>query len=428
MRVKFRMMERMGFDRIVLTMLMVGIIYLMYSLVHRDNFFHTNDIWGHQAYIKHMLSNGLAPHEYRGQESWHPPTYYAVAAWFIDILPSAVEESSKLRVLSLLFYVVFIIYGLRTLRLVHPTQDINFYAGAALIIFWPSGVHTATNITNDVMLYAAWSVAFYHLVKWWQAGGEGIPMAACMATAIAFMVKSNAVVMLLTVGVCVLVQLVRRKIMWGALWGVQGIKLLGILLVALMINGWRQVIMLWQGQPFLPKQFGEVGRDKYDLEHFLGFDVGSFIESVFAFPEDPAFLNYFLKTLIFWEFRYDPTWAGQLISVCLLCFLALWIVFVLFIIMRRCSLFQLLPCFVALLGAYLSMIGFTLHSKMHSAQHARFVFPIIVPMSILYVHGMALIAKKRCAKVALVGVIVSAVFVILGGAVFLMADLTSYRR
>jgi hypothetical protein len=124
------------------------------------------------------------------------------------------------------------------------------------------------------------------------------------------------------------------------------------------------------------------------LGHFLWFDVASFLREPFvAFRDEPSFLNYFLKTMLYGEFTFRHRALASVLNGLLLAHLLVTLVVCLGLWRAR-RLAGLAPCIAGVAVPFAAIVLFAALNRAVVAQDFRFVLPLLVPLVVLFVRGM----------------------------------------
>ncbi len=129
--------------------------------------FYMNDAYSHLEYVQHSANTLTIPDPRGCWECHQPPLYYILAAY-----PYSIAQDFNLmppvlaaRLLSLVFYFVFLFFGARLLAMEVSSIPI-YYVALSLLVFWPLSATRATLLSNDIPLYMAEAAAFYYIMRW----------------------------------------------------------------------------------------------------------------------------------------------------------------------------------------------------------------------------------------------------------------------
>ena len=399
----FLIARNMELDVITAALAAMACCYYALWLHLRPNLTYTNDLPGHMEYIRYLIQHWTQPYEHTGAENFHPPSYYYLAAPIFGFFSTSgvVNPLSAVRVLSLGFYMTFCLYGLRTLREAIEKKGWTYYMGALLIAFWPVGINLATNINNDIAIYAAWGVSFYYLARWFGTQDLHCFHIAIVTTGLALMIKSSAVVLAGVTGGCALYALLIGRLSLSDLLRRDSIIAFSILFLELIINAGK-LIYLWvrNGYIISDTHFGSSGPDFHPWDYFVRFDFRDFIEHPFVtFLNEPDFLNFFIKTMLYgepgWQHSGLLTSLPALLNIMLLGLLILTCVgTTIKIIKAPRSASNLAPYLIGALASLAGSVAFMVIEHYQFCQNFRYVLPMLVPLVILYVYSLEAIRNN----------------------------------
>jgi|GEM_PF-3422783 len=383
-----------SFDTITTCIWLASLPYFLYWLFYFSNSAYTNDLGGHINYIRYIASNPFDPYGYNGRERWHPPLYYYFAGLVYRISSGlfTVDPLSSVRVFSLALYQIFCWYGLRTLCVIIKNKTPAFYAGVALIIFWPVSILMATRINNDIAMYAAWSASFYYLTVWYTEPTLHRFRYVVATLAICLMIKSNAVIPVGIASATLFYSLIKQKISWRYFIAKAQLVNAILFLFGVFINIGR---LLFREESNL--HFGGAGGGVVTFASLFGFNLAYFIDHPFnTIWKEPTFLNNFLKTTLYGEFSFNHPDIALVLNVILLLFLAfLVLITAINIISDRSLLDKLLPYLLGWIVPLLGVIAFYAIKRMEVCQDFRFALPLLVPMCILYAYNLDRIRPNK---------------------------------
>jgi hypothetical protein len=385
--------RKIGLSRATIFVLLSAVPYFLFWLHYFPNLSNTNDVHHHIAYIRHVAQNWAQPYEYWGRENWHPPLYYYITALVYSVSNHITYEDpfTAVRLVSLVFYMIFCIYAVRCLRTVFLNENLAYYTGVVLIVFWPASIIMATRINNDIAMYAAWSAVFYYLAQWYKDRNIKLLHYTIIALGIAFMVKSNAVIPLAIVCAVVAFSLASGQLQWKQLFLRSHLPALAVFLLGILINAGKMIyVRLSHGNDISHIHFGESGDSAASVAHFITFDVIQYITQPFnMLREDPTFFNNFLKTMLYGEFTWKYDGFASVINTLFIAFLFIMICSALINVLRNKQYFiELMPYLAGLIVPLLAVMAFYAIKKLTVCQDFRFALPMLVPMVILYVKGL----------------------------------------
>ncbi len=390
--------------------LVAGFICYALILHLRPNLFYSNDLPGHLEYIRYMVRGWVHPYDYVGWEYFHPPAYYLLASRFYGLFGASnvIGPLMAVRLFALLLYMIFCFYGVRTLHEHVESRGIAYTIGLLLIVFWPVAPVFATRISNDIAVYAGWSITFYYLARWCRNGRLSDFQWMLALMGVTFLFKTSALVMFGVAGVCSLYMLCSHRLQWHDLR--RGKTLLAFAALILGILGdTGRVIYVWLfGGPssdYLSPGASEV----HPLSYFLNFDLSDYVaHPVITFEREPGFLNYFLKTMLYSEQQMGGlTLIPIILNILFLVFLLVTIIMACVSIRPERGRFSALLPFIV--GAALPPLGpyvFMLLVHYMFCQNFRFIVPMLIPLVVLYVQGITWASKiPACRPLYWLGII-----------------------
>ncbi|MDF3071907.1 MAG: uncharacterized protein K0R38_7508 [Polyangiaceae bacterium] len=141
------------------TLLQVG--YLGYTSVDERNY----DGSSHVQYILSIARGDRLPRADECGPCGHPPLYYALAAGWTKLGGDAGTLELRLQWLSLMLFFGFVVTALLILRS-GGLRPATFRLGAALLLFWPSGIINAVRVHNDALASLAMVGAMFFTARW----------------------------------------------------------------------------------------------------------------------------------------------------------------------------------------------------------------------------------------------------------------------
>lgn len=280
-------------------------------LINTQYFEFSNDARGHLEYIRYMAANILPPRPDQGWMYYHPPIYYLIGGLIYNIADTLGAQNPVmwLRVFSLALHFVFMVIGLRILMLfvTHPVA--RFFA-AALVLLWPLGFATASRIDSHALFYPFAALSLYYLALWWK-GGENRHLTYCLAiVAISFMVRSNALILMATVAVCVAARMLGGQFAPRSIHPVWRWRLALIFLAAIAVNMGRNFYLFNAEGKVMPLIVSNSIMWKgrlwsKDLSIFLPLNWSDYWASPFIWGTgEENFWFVFLKSAMFGQFKF----------------------------------------------------------------------------------------------------------------------------
>jgi hypothetical protein len=406
----YKALRWLGLEPVLSGIALAGFTYYAIWLHIRPDTLYTADLPDHIRYVLYMMHNWWHPYEYHGGESHQPPIYYMLCGLFIDWLGSFLAASplALARIFSLLLYMVFVAYGLRTVQENCPTQALC-RLGAILLVFWPVAVDMATNINNDFAVYALWAPAFYYLSRGYRERQFSHMRAAIMLTGLAMLIKSTSLVLAGIVAGVIVAGCITRRVQWKRLLERKMLLAYGILLLG-ALGGIGKLIYtkiaydqsIGMGNVSYLYFAGVSDHALYPLRYYFTFNVWDFISNPFSvFLQEPGFLNYFLKTALYLQWNHPENIGGIANAINLQLVLILGIMIggcILLFTRQKGAAEELIPM---VLGVVISLAGIIVFTVMHNdefCQNLRYVYPVLIPVTVLYIRGLEATAKMRFAR------------------------------
>jgi hypothetical protein len=302
----------------------------------------THDVGGHLQYIEYLVNNHSIPAIHYGWQTYQPPLYYLVAAFFYKLLNLAgITQTDQIwrsvQFLSLLMYMGFLGVTLQIVKNVisklpnrlnpddpdsksptvflapgDPRLSIG-YLIFTLITFWPSGIIHSARIGNDVLFYLFYALGLAYLIKWWDDNSNRSVYSSFLFITLAFITKADALVLYLVFGTVYLIKffkdagkqkyLVKTAILGGIFIVGFGITF-GRMVALRLNNGSNDHFVVANASSLQGVAVGNTPKN------YLSFDLLSFVTEPYVNPfEDKGgrqyFWNYLFKTGLIGEFWYN---------------------------------------------------------------------------------------------------------------------------
>jgi hypothetical protein len=264
-----------------------------------------NDFSGHKAYLVHVFSNPLDPFSYTGSESWHPPSYYyltAAGATLGEALGWSALKSARL--VSTILYLIYIYFGLLTLRLC--LSGWGLMAGALLLILWPSNLELATRLNSDTGVFPVYAATQYYLTRAFVRGQFNDCLRALAIAFLGLTIKTSALV---PVALALLAMVGWRLLHRGSPTPLPNIstgtilKLLALLVVCVSINTSRLIFADSSRSAALSNHLGGSSSQSFSLSELLAFRPDRLIEDPFTHQPfaGSSVLEFMFRTALFTE-------------------------------------------------------------------------------------------------------------------------------
>ena len=367
-----RFLRTQGADDFCLVLFVISSIASLHYLSISSENAYTNDISGHVDYASFISGHWLHPYQYKGYQSHQAPTYYylaGAAVWVAKTLRT-ISVMTALRFLSWTCYLAFNAFGLLTLRRSGITGA-SQYACAALLLFWPGGMHLASKISNEPCFFAAYAACFYYAVCWYQEGKERQLMMAVLLAGVALTIRTNAIILFMILAALITTAWLRRRFSLRNLlswrWAIVG--------MALGACVW----VLWGRIQFLSVDGGGGGprlQNPLPPGYFLFFSYNDFIAHPFNdWSARGGFWDFLLKTSLFGEYQWPQPFFGLTLDM-----LALAIALYAFLpwpAAKRQEWRGMLPFAAGVAAPLMVQIGYVLWRMTFTAQDARYVYPML---------------------------------------------------
>lgn len=397
------------FKKSVITIVIVSFLLRVFYLGYTSFIVRQHDVDGHIDYIQYILRTWSLPDPGQCWECWQPPLYYVLTAIFHVPLTflGLGNFMVGLQILSLVLYMVFLLFGLLILREVIRTGRL-FFLASFLLVFWPSGIIHSARISNDVLYYCLSAAALYFLFRWQRNNSRTSFLLSAFFALLNILVKTAGLAVAATImSVYILEKVEEKKLNRHTL-----IKCMTLCLffgIGVMVNVWNTVVTKTQADLFV----GNLSAHnsflfvKNELANFLWFDTKTFLTYPFTSAWDDSFgrqyfWNFFLKTSLFGEFAYPKSihaHVAYIISALLLMLLifALYRYFssTLREVREQKTLF-IFPVFVIL-----QAMAFRYMYSVAGAADFRYSLPLIIPFIYFLCGSISYLEKKNLPLLAL---------------------------
>lgn len=365
----------------------------------------SHDLSNHYHYILYMAKYWLPPsieHAVSGA-FFHPPIYYYLAAithqiaeWFRT---GPGTSYYFLQCLSLAFSMVFLFYGLQTIKYtfekVFPTDAKNEKihqlvekVSGLLLVCWPSLIIHSVRIGNDPLMYAFYAPSLYYLTRWYIEGDKRYVFWSALWGGLCVMTKANGVILFATILIAGFIRgYIRKEIfknlkqmLWPVIFFSFAIGITFAPGVILKLKGKRETVYVSNINQVSSRLV--VGNSP---KNFLYFDLKTFLTEAYTSPWDDKkgrqyFWNYTGKTGLFGEFKYAGKQARSLAE--LLSFLSIILVgfcVCRFWLLKSSEFIRLAPY---LINFSLLLMGLAyMRATFPVNVDFRYILPIIIPFS-----------------------------------------------
>jgi hypothetical protein len=298
------------------------LLIYMWKTPYFERTFDVREGGGHLDYIHYVGDHLSLPPPGEGWEYHQPPLYYVSAALVLAVARALdVPWDRVLQLFSLLLFVGFLAFSAKTLLLALGERCKLALLAVALLAFWPSGVIHAPRLGNDVAFYMLAAAAFYFTVSWWLNSARRVSHLywAVAFSALAFITKSNGVILIGIVGLLYLLRVRFTKVR-------QGFAILGAWALAFLVNFADNIWLALTSEKsdWLLSNVGSsinqgllVGNQ---WVNYWVFDSKTYLLEPFTNTWNDNFgrqyfWNFLLKSSLFSEFSFAGEWQSGLASM-----------------------------------------------------------------------------------------------------------------
>ncbi len=150
-----------------------GVIIAAGLAVFAHQFNHTNfmqyvmDMPWHLQYINYVAEYWRIPAPRDGWAFYHAPLYYCIEAVILVVgnVIGSFDPTSLLRLFSLGCFLVFLIFGALTLKLLVHNR-LAYYVSLMLLVFYPSGIIFSSRLDSHLLFYPLYAGTLYYVLRW----------------------------------------------------------------------------------------------------------------------------------------------------------------------------------------------------------------------------------------------------------------------
>jgi hypothetical protein len=423
------LLKRLRFDTGTILVVLGGVWlylgYLGYTVYTERNY----DGGSQLEYIEFIVKNHKLPKADTCFVCHHPPLYYVLGAGAYAMFArlKIIPPTDGLQLYSLAVFLGFVVFAVMLSReLARDRREVQLVA--AFTMFWPYSVHNCTRVHNDTLVSTLLVAALYFTVRWARHDRPRDLYLAGFVGALGILTKSSAIVsgalLALLLGKRVLSAPNKvRTVLRGALVG-------GMLVAALLLNASRKEKPIEREiaprGALCEKLLGSachIGEHQFvgnKLKNYVWFDLKSFVtEPYFIAERDFAgrqwFWNDLLKSSLFGthntvpdrETSYELNKALAYGHNWLLLGMTGYIGAGLVAMGKQRRRFAVLGVFVLLSVLFLAGFKALIPAPHHN--DFRHIFPVLVPMAIVYAASVAAF-RRRAPFVAWLGQGMAALF------------------
>jgi len=426
-----------GRDKILITIFILGIIIRVFYLSYTPYDTRTHDVvGGHIDYIKYLIQNKSLPLSTDCWECFQPPTYYIISSTVYWLAQSAGTDNPYfyLQLLSLLFFLIFIFFGIKTISALNTERNITRIT-VLLITFWPSSIIHSVRIGNDTLLYALYAAGFYYLIKWAQKENEKWFYLSLLFSVLSMLVKSNGFMLVLVVAITFiykwLVSLKQNDNYFSYLKN--GLIFFVVFTIGFSLALYMPIIN-YKNNDSKSKDFviGNIHAlngallVSNRLANYLKFDIKTFINEPFMNPWSDEtgrqyYWNYLLKSSLFGEFDFGKNKnivvTAKLISSFFIIIAGYFFVILSLALSRKKTTIRNIPgvlfaVFASIIIPLLILIVTRIKHPYSSQADFRYIFPVMAPVAFLCALGLENL-KNKLKMLKYFGYVLSIVFAIL---------------
>lgn len=423
-------------DKVLMLIIFVGIGIRIFYLSYTDYNVRSYDTDGHIEYIKYVSEKFQIP---RGEQCWEchqMPLYYLIAGIFYRFfqITGVTHLNFVLQSFSLFLFAGFLFFGVKTFKLIIK-EKVYLRIATLLLFLWPGGIMNSIRISNDSLFYFLWAICFYFLVKWMQNGGRKNFYIACVVVLLSLFTKTSGLILVVLTLTALLLKVFlempeKRKYFSRIFSAVIAYRREIVAFFLISVLGLATISYknffyfekkgeLTQNRSFFTRT---VKNDSLNgalkvgnkISNYIWFDVGMFNKKVFtsSWVDDGGrqyFWNYLLKTSLFGEFdtdHYDKKgspwpWATYLNGLVLVLFFCVLFGGIILLFRIIPFLFRgggnsavlLLILFSSLIPLAVLMV-YRIKAPYACNNDFRFILPIMIPLSFIYVEWLKMWDKK----------------------------------
>ena len=414
--------------------LIFGLLLRVHYLSYTNYDEHAYDVdilhgGGHISYIKYIVENYSLPHPEKGWEYHQPPLYYLTAALVYKLTSflNLLERFFCLQILSFVFSLDFLIYGVRLLQLLFSSS--RFIAvGSLLLAVWPAMIIHSPRIGNDCLLYLFMAAAFYHSIAWFKGlGSKQELLLATIFSGLAILTKSNGVLSAVFLMILIFYRFIYSEKKLSLLKHSSYIPLVFILAIGInfsdnlyfYLKGETSSLILGESSALInPNLFV-----KNEFRNYYNFNTKVFLLEPFTTAWDDEygrqfFWNQFLKTALFAEFLYPGKWTRQIGQAVSFSFLGLiGISLIGFLLAAAKTLKEQVPHYIFMGLLIAALIAF--RAQIPSASHTdfRLIAPVLLPFLVIFSGSLQTFREKDYPILEFVGYLFC-LLMVLGSSLF----------
>jgi 4-amino-4-deoxy-L-arabinose transferase-like glycosyltransferase len=427
-------LRRIQFDLPTIAILLSGLglylAYLGYTEIGERNY----DGPVQLEYIKYLVKHRALPPPAHCLVCHHPPLYYALGALVYAFFKATrlAEPVLGLQLFSLAIFFLFIVFGVLTAaRLARGRREVHLVA--ALLVFWPYSVHNSVRVHNDTLVSTLMAAALYFAVAWAEDARPRDLYLAGLFSALSILTKSSGyIVVAVVVGLLAArISSSRDRLRYLGRAGVVAAMLAAALAIGSLSRGGAPV-----GDGLCGRVLGsacKIARSalmENEPYNYLYFDVQGFLKEPYVLTDKDEtgrqlFWNHLLKSSLFGShnkvadpetaYAFNRAIAGVMSALLLgmIGFLALGAVSA-----KKAGARRYAVVLAALASSIAFMMAFRIMVPAPHHSDVRHIFPVVIPMSVLYAAAVRHFREKDLA-VEHAGTGMAALFLLLSIVYFL---------
>lgn len=277
---------------------------------------------GHYDYIQHIVNNKEIPPPNKGWTYFHPPLYYASAAFISAPAEAlALDNTLLLQSFSIFCWIVFLMSAAATLKVSITHSPSSLMAGTALLMMWPSGIIHSVRLGNDVAFYAIYGIAFFATLLWWRSDQRKYLFISATFCLLGLLVKSNALIICACLGLCIAFRFFQAPGGHARIRKINdAVIAICFFIIGLVASFATRIYFYQQGKldSWLVSNSGALTHQlavPNDLKSYIPMDISTFLYHPYTSPWDDSlgrlnFWNYFFSSSLTGEFTFKDAVAS----------------------------------------------------------------------------------------------------------------------
>ena len=398
-------LKSMSFSIAESGIILFGIFLFLIYHGQSNIFYRQYDVWeygGHIDYIYYVLTHVSLPLAPSGWQFYQPPLYYIVSAILLFLLEQFkfLNPWTMLQFSSLFYFVVFLIYGCKIIKLFINNKPLAVLS-IALLVLWPSGIIHTARISNDVLFYLLYTAALYHFLKWYKQTDVKDFLLSSIFFSLGLFSKTNMLI-LFVIFVCIIVysqsQHTLSALILKSIRTHRYVFFLSLCIFCIGFIGWVANAKLRQSPNLIVGNIGVLNsnlRVDNTGANFLTFDIASFLTEPFTATwvdrgGRQFFWNFFLKSSLFGEFTFPGIYRQKIaiiLSILLLAIISMTLISTVtqFFVQHNSNTILFL---IMLLIPIISLLAYRYIHPFAPNQDFRFIYPSIIGGLLLFTQSL----------------------------------------